>query len=458
MKKAHIQISKRITLDLVIFMAGFGVLVGIIFPFFAKAVLRLPADRVLTPLFFTLCIIAGILVGLFNYLIFKLIVYRFVTAMDTKINTVHGHLDDYYLDREDACEGEDCYLNITSQDNFGRIAMSFNQFVDKIQMLIKAEKNLDIFLKNLQKSMAIQDVAEIIIRSFLEYYGGEGACIFGVERGKMILLNSSKVDIDTDTIKQDYLFQLFTENRITVHSDLKEENLMLNIGIGSIRPKSIAFIPLQYQSRNVGLVVLLSREDFIRDFFSLESRNFIHQAAPFLYNSTLMKRLENLAAVDELTNVLNRRFGMKRFHEEFERSRRHQLPLSTVMLDLDNFKTFNDTYGHPCGDHILKTVAEIAEGSIRASDFVLRYGGEEFMVILPGASVGDAFKVMERIRKKVETQSIHYGSFTMNVTFSAGISGFPAEGVNTMDILIQKADDALYQAKETGKNKIILSS
>lgn len=457
MKKTHIQLTKRITLDLVIFMTGFGVVVGIIFPFFAKVTLGLPSSKVLSPLFFSLCILAGILVGLFNYYIFRLIVYRFVTSMDNKILTVHRHLDDYYLGRDEACKGEDCRINITSEDNFGRIAMSFNQFVSKIQVLINEEKNLDKFLKDLQKSTAIEDVADIILRSFMEYFGGEAACVFGVERGKMVLLKSRDVDIDMDKIKQEYLFELFRENRIAVHSSLKEDNFTLNIGVGNIKPESIAFIPLQYQSKNVGLAVLLSRGTFSRDFHNLESRNFIQQAAPFLNSSILVKSLENLAALDELTNVFNRRFGIKRYREEFERARRHQLPISIAMIDLDNFKTYNDTYGHPCGDHILKTLAEIAEGSIRSSDFILRYGGEEFMIILPGASTGDAYKVLERIRKKVETHSIHYGSFTIHVTFSGGISGFPAEGITNMDTLTQRADDALYKAKGTGKNKVVIS-
>ena len=169
------------------------------------------------------------------------------------------------------------------------------------------------------------------------------------------------------------------------------------------------------------MAVLLAQSSFSREFNTLENRNFIKQATPFLHNSSLVKRLETLAAIDELTRVYNRRFGIERLTEEFNRAQRFASSFSLYLLDLDHFKNINDTFGYQAGDQVLKNLAVQLQKDLRSSDFIVRYGGEEFLIVLPGASMADASVIMDRIRRRVEKHNLEYGSYTIQYTFSGGI-------------------------------------
>ena len=439
-------------------MIGFGVVIGGIFPFFTKFALGLPGSQVLSLRFFSMCIAAGIAVGFTNYFIFKTIVYDFLNHMNDKILQFKDKLKDFKQKGALDCASENCLVQVKSGDILvGNIANSFNEFIETIQNFFRSEMITDDFLEQLKGGLKIQDVAEIIVKSFIQYFKADAGCIISHDRGTLSVIKNIGVKIDMNHIDQQDLFNIISEGKIRVHSDLSQSNLKLNIVVGEITPNHIAFIPLKYQERSVGICILLSRNEFQNDFYSIESKNFISQATPFLYNSTLIRRLELLAAIDELTGILNRRFGMKRLHEEFERSTRHSLALSICMLDIDDFKRVNDTFGHQCGDFVLKRVAQLIDMNIRSSDFVLRYGGEEFLVVLSGASINDTFKIMERLRRMAETLDIRFGSYQIKFTFSGGICSFPAHGVDGVEKLIAKADNALYQAKREGKNRLVLA-
>ena len=348
--------------------------------------------------------------------------------------------------------------SVISADAVGDLAVEFNGFIDSIRAFMEVEHITASFLEKLKTSVRVDEIGGIVIEAFADYFGGNGGCVLGLERGKFVVLRNWNTLIDLEKIDQDYFFRIMTGGAVQVFNDIAEQDIHLNIGIGELKPKHMAFIPLRYQVHEVGVAVLLARSSFKKDFETLESRNFINQATPFLYNGMLMKRMEILAAIDELTGVLNRRFGMKRLNEEFDRSRRHSLPLSIAMIDIDNFKKINDTYGHPAGDFILKTLADLFVRNLRVSDFAVRFGGEEFFVAVPGASAVDCFNLMERIRNQAATLKVQYGSYALGFTFSGGISSFPSAKVDDANALIQMADDALYKAKEAGKNRLIIGA
>ena len=452
------RLTKSVSGDLRAIMVGFGILIGFVFPFFTKAVLHLPREKVLSLLFFGMCIGAGILVGILNYGIYRLIIVRFLGVMTEKIRSLRDRLNAYHEKSELDCAEDECHLKVISADAVGDLAVEFNGFIDSIRAFMDVEHITANFLEKLKTSVRVDEIGGIVIEAFAEYFGGNGGCVLGLERGKFVVLRNWNTLIDLEKIDQDYFFRIMTGGAVKVFNDIAEQDIHLNIGIGELKPKSMAFIPLRYQVHEVGVAVLLARSSFKKDFETLESRNFVNQATPFLYNGMLMKRMEILAAIDELTGVLNRRFGMKRLNEEFDRSRRHSLPLSIAMIDIDNFKKINDTYGHPAGDFILKTLADLFVRNLRVSDFAVRFGGEEFFVAVPGASAVDCFNLMERIRNQAATLKVQYGSYALGFTFSGGISSFPAAKIDDINDLIQRADDALYKAKEAGKNRLIIGA
>ncbi len=172
-------------------------------------------------------------------------------------------------------------------------------------------------------------------------------------------------------------------------------------------------------------------------------------------NALIHKRTEKLAFTDPLTELYNHRFFQETLLQEFTRSQRYKKPLSLMIIDIDFFKKFNDTYGHLVGDKVLKHVSAIFKSSMREQiDTVARYGGEEFGVILPETSLEGAAAFAERIRSKVEESFIQEGDKKLKVTLSIGVSCISVTKCTKTSDLIEAADQALYKAKAEGRNQV----
>lgn len=154
---------------------------------------------------------------------------------------------------------------------------------------------------------------------------------------------------------------------------------------------------------------------------------------------------------DPLTCTLNRRFLPTILSREVTQAMRREVPFSVLMLDIDHFKSVNDTFGHTCGDRVLRGVAEKIVSACRASDFIFRYGGEEFLIALVEIDMDEAFRIAERIREMVADASTD--SFGVKVTVSIGVATF--DGHPDYTHLIEDADKALYKAKNLGRNKSV---
>jgi diguanylate cyclase (GGDEF)-like protein len=167
------------------------------------------------------------------------------------------------------------------------------------------------------------------------------------------------------------------------------------------------------------------------------------------------QELERISRTDGLTGIDNRRYLEERLEEQFEHAKRLHEPLSCVMVDLDHFKGVNDTYGHQAGDAILQQLAAILKGEGREIDRVGRYGGEEFMLLLPGTQLDSAVTFAERVRKAVEAHTFSFDGGTLRCTGSFGVSGFPHPVVTNSEALVKTADDSLYAAKALGRNRVV---
>ena len=172
---------------------------------------------------------------------------------------------------------------------------------------------------------------------------------------------------------------------------------------------------------------------------------------------TANQRLKRLVAVDALTGIANRRHFDRVLDRELRRARRESLPLSLVFLDLDEFKRFNDTYGHAHGDDVLRLVAQTLDETFRrGGDLVARYGGEEFAVVLPGVDSRRASLYAERLRRRIWRLAVPYEASQVadRVTISGGVATVPPGLTATADHLLRAADKALYRAKCQGRNRI----
>lgn len=168
-------------------------------------------------------------------------------------------------------------------------------------------------------------------------------------------------------------------------------------------------------------------------------------------------KLKELSIRDGLTKLYNHVFFQERLAEEFVRSQRYNAALSFVMVDIDNFKDFNDRFGHQQGDSILVKISQILMVSIRGIDFAARYGGEEFALILPNIDRNGAHLLAERLRTKVENYFSLEGEVPLPVTISQGVASFPHPQIKSKTDLIKAADSALYQAKRKGKNLVVVA-
>jgi diguanylate cyclase (GGDEF)-like protein/putative nucleotidyltransferase with HDIG domain len=212
-------------------------------------------------------------------------------------------------------------------------------------------------------------------------------------------------------------------------------------------------LPMKSKGNLVGILALSRKPGgglYSGDDIDLLS-TLVGEASVVIENAQLYAQAKERAHVDELTGLYNHRYFHERLDEEISRCSRFGDIFSLLFLDLDLFKTYNDVYGHLAGDQILSELVQYIAKSVRSIDMVFRYGGDEFTVILPQASVEDAQLVAERIRKRIESEMDSKG---IALTCSVGIASWPTDGVMREELL-KAADGALYHSKQTGRNRIV---
>ncbi|MCK5126008.1 MAG: sensor domain-containing diguanylate cyclase [candidate division Zixibacteria bacterium] len=220
--------------------------------------------------------------------------------------------------------------------------------------------------------------------------------------------------------------------------------------------QSVMLVPMITHSKTTGL---LTAESPRENAFSEQDEAFLsvlaRSAAMALENAVLHRKTEELTIIDDLTGVYNFRYFSDKIGEEKRRAARYGQALSLIMLDIDWFKRFNDNYGHEVGNQVLARLVNVIHYCIRDVDILCRYGGEEFIIILPQTPENEALRIAQRIRAEVEKAEFSGGSGipTLKVTVSVGVSTFPENGL-TEGELINAVDQAMYRAKGSGKNTV----
>ena len=220
------------------------------------------------------------------------------------------------------------------------------------------------------------------------------------------------------------------------------------------KTKSFISYPVIIGERKIGVLNFTDKATGeIYDEFDLALLDTLAPQIAVAIDRAALKRkageFEQLSVTDALTGLLNRRYLEERVAEEIKRSHRHGFQMCLMMIDVDEFKSYNDNFGHPQGDKALKIVAQKLKETLRGADVASRYGGEEFSILLPQTTTGEAKIIAERIRQKIENTKFP----NRRVTISIGIAGSSSK-VNLTEDLIAAADSALYKAKREGRNNV----
>ncbi|MBA3634014.1 MAG: sensor domain-containing diguanylate cyclase [Acidobacteria bacterium] len=220
------------------------------------------------------------------------------------------------------------------------------------------------------------------------------------------------------------------------------------------KSKSFISCPLTIGTRKIGVLNLTDKTDGgIYSEYDLEFLNAIAPQLAVLIDRAALKdkagEFEQLSVTDAVTGLLNRRYLEERIAEEIKRSNRHGFPMSFIMIDVDNFKAYNDSFSHPEGDRALKLIAHCLKDTLRGADVAARYGGEEFSILLPQTTFEEAKIIAERIREKIESTKFP----NRQVTVSIGVSSY-SRLICSAKKIIAAADKALYKAKRHGRNNV----
>jgi len=269
---------------------------------------------------------------------------------------------------------------------------------------------------------------------------------------KLPITDSSGILAKTVTTKQ--VFEIITPQ--------KKKNIIKKDPVISLfNMDYFISVPLIAKKRVVGVMLVdnfYSKRKITQDDIWKLSM-FADQAGLAIENSQEFEKTLVLSNTDRLTNLWNYGYFQHQLKEFVKRANRFNRHLSLLMLDIDFFKNFNDTLGHIAGDKLLKEIAQILRNSCREVDVVVRYGGEEFAIILPETYKEKAYSSAERIRKFIAAHQFHYDedSPSKRITISIGVASFPQDASSALD-LISCADKALYAAKETGRNRVCMFS
>jgi diguanylate cyclase (GGDEF)-like protein len=216
--------------------------------------------------------------------------------------------------------------------------------------------------------------------------------------------------------------------------------------------QSLICLPLIVRRMVIGVLSVTSSKPAV---FDEEDEQILAFLAASIVKDIENARLYRLAVTDNLTRVYNRQYLSERLPAELERKERYGGHLCIVLIDADHFKKINDSYGHRAGDTMLKNLARFCQRAVREVDSVIRYGGEEFLLLLPRTTLKGAIQVAERLRSEVETQRFHVHGHDINLTISAGVAQH--EGDEDADAFLSRTDAALYDAKDEGRNRICVA-
>lgn len=318
----------------------------------------------------------------------------------------------------------------------------------------------------------IQDLIQIVIHQYRLTFDLDIVSLTLLDPEYEITRMLADYGISTDKVPEllietDYreLSHIYHSSFTPLLGPFSEEKHGHLFGMATTPPRSIALLPLARHGRLIGSINLgsLKQERFIKGSGTDFLQRLTAVISVCLENAANHERLKRVGLTDPLTRINNRRFFDQRLGEEVASSIRQRQPLSCMFFDIDHFKRINDTLGHQVGDQVLREVAMLINSQLRTSDILSRYGGEEFVALLPNTDEESASEIAARIRSTIASEVFDVGKGnTTQVTISIGLSMLSrdtAEDIPTLsESFLASADQAVYRAKETGRNRVVVAS
>ncbi|MEW6765332.1 MAG: diguanylate cyclase [Pseudomonadota bacterium] len=445
------RLTSKVFTDLAIWMIAFGLGIGLVFPFFLRA-LGVPVDLVMSPGFLAACLTAGALAGTFNQALARWVVGSRLRLLAERMDFVAANLRSSESFDHRSCGPDHCRIPDDSDDEIGASARAFNAMVHALAESYRTEQAVQSFSDLMVSRIELGPLAEEALRHLMTETGASGGALLLEEDGELRVRARQGLREDEAFVRGDQLRLAMEEGGIRLINI--PEGLRVDGVVMEFRPLEVLIVPILYKEVALAAVVLASATPF-PEGTRVRLEIFRRALSLALRNAIAHDNLQRLAALDPLTGLFNRRFGLQRLAEEFSRAVRTDVPLAVLMLDIDHFKKINDTYGHLAGDRAILKLARLVRSMLREGDVVLRYGGEEFMIILPGASCNDARAMAQRLRHAVEDLVITQGEHSFRMTISIGAASYPELNADNQETFVQVADERLYRAKESGRNCVV---
>jgi diguanylate cyclase (GGDEF)-like protein len=351
---------------------------------------------------------------------------------------------------------------ILTKDEFEDLGKGFNRMADAIHDQQERVEKYNSLAKLLITTLNPKELLKNALDKVLELTHSELGAIYLFDTGGNVLEPFVTHGVDAKALPalsngEGIAGYAAQERRTVVLEHIPEDcYIRVNAGFAQALPSEVAAFPLMYKEKILGVMLLGTFGHYHAEEVPLVEY-LANQIAITLDNALTHEKVERLSITDGLTGLYNRRYLGERLEQEFSRALRYSINLSILIMDVDFFKKVNDAFGHQVGDNALVTVARTLQQTVRGSDLIARYGGEEFVVVLPNTGQEQALVVAEKIRAAIADAPVP-GMGDKRLTISVGLASYPALKADKLSDLVRAADAALYTAKESGRDRVVVAS
>lgn len=448
------QFTRKLFTDVAFWVISLGFGMGVIFPFLILLLDIIPKSA-LAPSLFLSTIAAGLTAGGLTFWVVRQVIKPRLAELSERMRWVGESIRAAtYSGDWSECRPESCHIPVDSDDEIGQCASAFNRLVDALVHAHNVDTAVSDFSKTLSSQLELDLLAKQTLELLLHHTSAFAGAVLVEQSGELEIIASFGLENVGMIKKSDHIVKAMETGkvvRINLPEDIRVEALL-----ASFKPNSAVVLPVLFKEKVLGVILLAAHSPFSTEMDWL--LDLFRQGLGLAFNNALAhKSIQRAAMLDALTDVYNRRFGIKQLDEILKRAHDESDILGLLMIDIDYFKRINDTFGHLVGDRVLKQVATLTRHTLREEDIIVRYGGEEFMIILPKANLETSRVISERLRRLIAETIFMEGDQRLEVTVSIGVTSFPEHPIIHEQEMIHNADTALYAAKENGRNQVVIA-